>query len=74
MNEQMQSTIPELNTPYTFMVRSDRLTEAIVNEAIALMETQGSKAAAAYLNQRRVDMDVALRVLSRPGERRRSEQ
>lgn len=50
--------------------RQDAHTAAIVNQAILYQERIGTDYAAAYLSCRGVSMDVAMRVLSRPWQRR----
>lgn len=60
----------EESDPGMIVIRKDTVTEAIVNKAIKLMEMRGASEAAAYLRYNKVKMDVALRVLSRPLERR----
>lgn len=51
-------------------VRKDSVTESIVNQAISMIDTCGASEAAAYLKRHQVNMEVAIRVLSRPSQRR----
>lgn len=50
--------------------RTDWKTAAIVDRGIQLQEIFGTKLAAEYLNFHKVNMDVTIRVLTRPWERR----
>jgi hypothetical protein len=54
-----------------FSRRADAATASIVNQAILFQERIGTDYAAAYLNCKGVNVDIAIRVLSRPKERRR---
>ena len=51
-------------------VRPDRETAAKVQEGIAIQRAFGTVAAAKFLRQRRIDVNVAVRVLTRPHWRR----
>lgn len=54
--------------------RADPDTAAIVDRGIQLQEAIGTTFAAKYLNYHKVSVDVTMRVLSRPWERRNSKQ
>lgn len=41
-----------------------------VEEGISMQSKQGTDVAASYLKSKKIDLDVALRVLAHPGERR----
>lgn len=69
MNAQAQHPYPRL-APEPGTARTDLVTEAIVNEALTLIPTHGIARAAAFLKEKNVAMDLALRVLSRPHQRR----
>jgi hypothetical protein len=51
--------------------RKDAKTASIVNQALLFQERIGTDYAAAYLNCKGVNVEVAIRVLSRPRERRK---
>lgn len=53
------------------LMRRDFTTAALVEEGIALQEQAGTKFAAVFLDYKGVPVDVALRVLLRPAERRK---
>ena len=57
--------------PEPFSRRYDVETAKIVNQAILFQERIGTDYAAAYLSCKGVSVDIAIRVLSRPWERRR---
>ncbi len=57
--------------PMPFSRRQDFETAKIVNQAILFQERIGTDYAAAYLSCKGVSVDIAIRVLSRPWERRR---
>lgn len=54
-----------------FSRRQDAKTATIVNQALLFQERIGTDYAAAYLSCKGVNVDVAIRVLSRPKERRK---
>jgi|GEM_PF-1843131 len=54
-----------------FSRRHDVETEKIINQAVQFQERLSTDFAAAYLRNKSISMDIAIRVLSRPGERRR---
>lgn len=51
--------------------RRDVTTAALVEEGIALQRQAGTRFAAVFLDYKGIPMDVALRVLLRPNERRK---
>lgn len=53
-----------------YFTRTDHASAAIVNEGIALQITEGTYFAAAYMNAHNINIDIAMRVLSRPWQRR----
>jgi len=71
MSTQNQSHAEVWAVPQPFSRRTDMETAKIVNQGILFQERIGIDYAAAYLSCRGVSVDVALRVLSRPWERRR---
>ena len=71
MNLQMQSYAELRAVPEPFSRRTDMETAKIVNQGILFQERIGIDYAAAYLSCRGVSLDVAMRVLARPWERRR---
>lgn len=71
MNLQNQSHGDVRAVPQPFSRRTDMETAKIVNQGILFQERIGIDYAAAYLSCRGVSMDVAMRVLARPWERRR---
>ena len=50
--------------------RNNQQMAAIVERGIELQQLYGTKVAAAYLNSHSVNIEVTMRVLSRPWERR----
>ena len=50
--------------------RLDWLKARVVEEGISLQTVHGTDFAAAFLKEKKIDFDVALRVLVHPGERR----
>ncbi len=52
-------------------MRRDFATAALVEQSIALQEQAGTKYAAVFLDYKGVSVDIALRVLLRPSERRK---
>lgn len=54
-----------------FSRRQDAKTSTIVNQALMFQERIGTDYAAAYLSCKGVNVEVAIRVLSRPRERRK---
>ncbi|HEY0062357.1 MAG TPA: hypothetical protein VGC21_09570 [Telluria sp.] len=55
-----------------FLPRPDFRTAKQVEQAIEVQQVLDTHAAALYLRKRGVDLEVALRVLTRPQRRRRS--
>jgi len=53
------------------LVRRDIVTAQIVEEGIALQQQAGTKFAAVFLDYKGVSVDIALRVLLHPAERRK---
>ena len=68
---QNQSHAEVRAVPQPHSRRTDLETAKIVNPGILFQERIGTDYAAYYMNCRGVSVDVALRVLSRPWERRR---
>ncbi|MES2831169.1 MAG: hypothetical protein V4695_04165 [Pseudomonadota bacterium] len=54
------------------LMRRDFATAALVEEGIALQEQAGTKFAAVFLDYKGIPVEIALRVLLRPGERRKT--
>ena len=52
-------------------MRRDFVTAALVEQSIALQEQAGTRYAAVFLDYKGVSVDIALRVLLRPQERRK---
>lgn len=52
-------------------MRRDFVTAALVEQSIALQSQAGTRYAAVFLDYKGVPVDVALRVLLRPNERRK---
>jgi hypothetical protein len=67
--EQFASTLPEIRS--TRFVRRDFLSAHIVEVGLLLQEQFGVEHAAAFLKDNFIHLDVAMRVLLRPSERRR---
>lgn len=57
--------------PDYYSRRVDFATAAIINQGISYQDKYGTSSAATYLYSNGVDIDVAIRVLSRPWERRK---
>jgi hypothetical protein len=55
----------------TGFMRRDFVTAALVEQSIALQSQAGTRYAAVFLDYKGVPVDVALRVLLRPNERRK---
>ena len=55
----------------TGFMRRDFVTAALVEQSIALQNQAGTRYAAVFLDYKGVPVDIALRVLLRPQERRR---
>ncbi|GAC1406855.1 MAG: hypothetical protein NVSMB6_03700 [Burkholderiaceae bacterium] len=53
-------------------MRRDFATAALVEQSISLQEQAGTKYAAVFLDYKGVSVDIALRVLLRPNERRKA--
>lgn len=69
---QHEHSYSELRTvSLPFSRRMDVETAKVVNQGILFQQRLGTDYAAAYLSCRGINVDVALRVLSRPWERRR---
>ena len=71
MSQQHELTHERQGMPRPYSRRQDVETAVIVNQAILFQERVGTDYAAAYLSCRGVSIDIAIRVLSRPWERRR---
>ena len=68
---QQQSTYDEINTFRSVSARRlDWVKAKVVEEGITLQTVHGTDFAAAYLKSAKVDIDVAIRVLTHPHERR----
>ena len=67
--EQLVSSTPEITA--TRFVRRDFLSAHIVEVGLLLQEQFGVEHAAAFLKDNFIHLDVAMRVLLRPAERRR---
>ncbi|MBC7416343.1 MAG: hypothetical protein H7327_15555 [Herminiimonas sp.] len=61
---------PQAGLTFGFM-RRDLVTAALVEQSIALQEQAGTSYAAVFLDYKGVPVDIALRVLLRPNERRK---
>jgi hypothetical protein len=71
MNVQNQDKYDEINSFRVLLARRLDWSKARdVEEGITLQSKQGTDAAAAYLKSKEIDLDVALRVLAHPHERR----
>ena len=71
MSTQQQFAIPTQAMPPTRFVRRDFLSAHIVEVGLLLQEQFGVEHAAAFLKDNFIHLDVAMRVLLRPSERRR---
>lgn len=60
--------------PITGFMRRDFATAALVEQGIALQNQAGTAYAAVFLDYKGVPVDIALRVLLRPSQRRTSER
>lgn len=60
---------PQAGLTFGFM-RRDLVTAALVEQSIALQEQAGTSYAAVFLDYKGVPVDIALRVLLRPHQRR----
>lgn len=58
--------------PEIARTRHDQISAELVEKGIALQEARGTTYAAKYLQAQWIGMNVALRVLAHPAERRRS--
>jgi hypothetical protein len=56
--------------PKVTRVRGDRVSAELVEKGIALQEACGTRYAAKYLKSQWISINVALRVLARPAQRR----
>ena len=61
---------PQAGLTFGFM-RRDLVTAALVEQSIALQEQAGTSYAAVFLDYKGVPVDIALRVLLRPHQRRK---
>ena len=61
---------PQAGLTYGFM-RRDLVTAALVEQSIALQDQAGTSYAAVFLDYKGVPVDIALRVLLRPQQRRK---
>lgn len=59
------------DTTTTGFMRRDFVTAALVEQSIALQSQAGTRYAAVFLDYKGVPVDIALRVLLRPNERRK---
>jgi hypothetical protein len=66
--EWSENTLPPSET---LLGRTDAVTEAIVEEGLEILRTDGLKKAAEFLVGKMVPLNVATRVLLRPAERRK---
>lgn len=62
------SSSPDTTTGF---MRRDFVTAALVEQSIALQNQAGTRYAAVFLDYKGVPVDIALRVLLRPHERRK---
>ena len=67
--QQLATSMPEM--PPTRFVRRDFLSAHIVEVGLLLQDQFGVEHAAAFLKDNFIHLDVAMRVLLRPSERRR---
>lgn len=67
----LQSGITRAHPPFAHYVRSDFDMAVLVEEGIALQDQAGTRFAAVFLDYKGVPVDIALRVLLRPTERRK---
>lgn len=68
---QDRSSYDEINTFRIMLARRlDWLKAKAVEEGISMQSLHGTDQAAAYLKSKQVDLDIALRVLAHPLERR----
>jgi hypothetical protein len=68
--QSLNDQIPVIPKPRFW--RTDIRSTKIVDLGISLQERFGAEYAAAFLKQNGISIEVAIRVLSRPAERRRS--
>ena len=61
---------PQAGLTFGFM-RRDLVTAALIEQSIALQEQAGTSYAAVFLDYKGVPVDIALRVLLRPDQRRK---
>lgn len=66
-----QTEIAPRNSSSTGFMRRDMETAALVEQGIELQIQAGTKYAAVFLDYKGVPVDIALRVLLRPNQRRR---
>jgi hypothetical protein len=60
--------------PDSLAARRDRISADIVQKSITLQQIHGTAYAVAFLKEKNIDMDIAMRVLlSRPAYRRRDD-
>jgi hypothetical protein len=71
MNIDNQTVVREKLIPPPRFVRRDFLSAHIVETGIMLQKEYGTEHAAAFLKDNFIHLDVAMRVLLRPSERRR---
>ena len=72
MNENIgQSNPGGQNAQASGFMRRDFVMAALVEQSIALQNQAGTRYAAVFLDHKGVPVDIALRVLLRPNERRR---
>ena len=71
MNGQTGQSNPEgQNAQASGFMRRDFVMAALVEQSIALQNQAGTRYAAVFLDHKGVPVDIALRVLLRPNERR----
>ncbi len=71
MKNQNQNKYDEINSFRVLLARRLDWSKAKdVEEGINLQSQHGTDFAASYLKSKKIDLDVALRVLTHPGERR----
>ena len=71
MASQLRQQVDMTPVSAAFSRRQDAKTATIVNQALMFQERIGTDYAAAYLSCKGVNVEVAIRVLSRPRERRK---
>ena len=72
MNSNASHASSSLPDTATGLMRRDFVTAALVEQSIALQNQAGTRYAAVFLDYKGVPVEVALRVLLRPQERRKT--